>query len=211
MLLALLRGELDWVVMKCLEKQRDRRYETANGLARDIQRYLADELVEARPPSASYRFRKFVLGHKGQVLAASLVLFALLTGSAGTTWGILRSAQGAEGERPAKMEAEEQKTAALNAAEQERQATGARNSTTASVSRSWWRIRIDLRVVPRLQPRGPIPVPARPCRRRTGVEATELTTGPIAQCFTQVGFVSLLTRGHHPDATCFALLGRGMT
>src|SRR5262249_14074850 len=50
-LAALLRGELDWVVMKCLEKQRDDRYETANGLARDIQRYLADEPVEARPPS----------------------------------------------------------------------------------------------------------------------------------------------------------------
>ena len=50
-LMALLRGELDWVVMKCLEKHRERRYETANGLARDIQRYLADEPVEARPPS----------------------------------------------------------------------------------------------------------------------------------------------------------------
>jgi eukaryotic-like serine/threonine-protein kinase len=53
-LAALLRGELDWVVMKCLEKQRDRRYETANGLARDIQRYLVDEPVEARPPSMGY-------------------------------------------------------------------------------------------------------------------------------------------------------------
>ena len=57
-LMALLRGELDWVVMKCLEKQRERRYETANGLARDIQRYLADEPVEARPPSAGYRLRQ---------------------------------------------------------------------------------------------------------------------------------------------------------
>ena len=58
-LMAMLRGELDWVVMKCLEKQRERRYETANGLARDVQRYLADEAVEARPPSAGYRFSKF--------------------------------------------------------------------------------------------------------------------------------------------------------
>src|SRR5262249_36146361 len=54
----LVRGELDWIVMKCLEKDRSRRYETANGLARDVQRYLADEVVEARPPSASYRLRK---------------------------------------------------------------------------------------------------------------------------------------------------------
>ena len=79
-LMALLRGELDWVVMKCLEKHRERRYETANGLARDIQRYLADEAVEARPPSAGYRFGKFVRRHKGQVIAASLVLLTLLGG-----------------------------------------------------------------------------------------------------------------------------------
>ena len=59
-LMALLRGELDWVVMKCLEKHRERRYETAERLARDIQRYLADEAVEARPPSAGYRFSKFL-------------------------------------------------------------------------------------------------------------------------------------------------------
>ena len=81
-LMALLRGELDWVVMKCLEKHRERRYETANGLARDIQRYLADEAVEARPPSAGYRFGKFVRRHKGQVIAASLVLLTLLGGLA---------------------------------------------------------------------------------------------------------------------------------
>ena len=56
--MSLLRGELDWVVMKCLEKHRDRRYETANGLAKDIQRYLADEPVEARPPTAGYRLQQ---------------------------------------------------------------------------------------------------------------------------------------------------------
>ena len=92
-LMALLRGELDWVVMKCLEKQRDRRYETANGLARDVQRYLADEIVEARPPSAGYRLRKFLRRHKGQVVAASLVLLSLVLGIVGTTWGLIRAAQ----------------------------------------------------------------------------------------------------------------------
>ena len=69
----LLQGELDWVVMKALEKDRTRRYETANGFARDIQRYLADEVVEARPPSRGYRLKKFVRRNKGQVIAASLV------------------------------------------------------------------------------------------------------------------------------------------
>src|SRR5439155_18802197 len=60
----LVRGELDWIVMKCLEKDRNRRYETANGLAMDIQRYLNDEHVLACPPSAWYRFRKVARRHK---------------------------------------------------------------------------------------------------------------------------------------------------
>jgi WD40 repeat protein/tRNA A-37 threonylcarbamoyl transferase component Bud32 len=87
----LLRGDLDWVVMKCLEKQRDRRYETASGLARDVQRYLADEAVEARPPSAGYRLRKFVRRRRGPVAAAAVVLAVLLAGIAGTTWGLVRA------------------------------------------------------------------------------------------------------------------------
>jgi serine/threonine protein kinase/tetratricopeptide (TPR) repeat protein len=78
-------GELDWIVMKCLEKDRNRRYETANGLARDIERYLHDEPVLACPPSASYRLRKFVRRNKGPVLAAALglVLVAVLGGGVG--------------------------------------------------------------------------------------------------------------------------------
>src|SRR5262249_51786708 len=87
----LMKGELDWVVLKALEKDRTRRYDTANALGRDIQRYLADEVVEARPPSAGYRLKKFVRRHKGQVIAASLVLFALLAGMAGTTWGLFEA------------------------------------------------------------------------------------------------------------------------
>ena len=95
-LMALLRGELDWVVMKCLEKRRDRRYDTVNGLARDIQRYLADEPVEARPPSAGYRLSKFLRRNKGPVVAAALVLLTLLAGIAGTTFGLIRAEQPAE-------------------------------------------------------------------------------------------------------------------
>ena len=71
----LMRGELDWIVMKCLEKDRNRRYDTANGFAADLQRYLNDEPVEACPPGAWYRLRKFVQCNRGPVLAASLVLF----------------------------------------------------------------------------------------------------------------------------------------
>jgi serine/threonine protein kinase len=87
----LLRGELDWVVMRALEKDRTRRYDTANGLARDIQRYLADEVVEARPPSVVYRVSKFVRRHKGQVIAASLVVFTLTGGMVGTTLGLFEA------------------------------------------------------------------------------------------------------------------------
>ena len=68
------RGELDWIVMKALEKDRNRRYETANGLARDIDRYLNDEPVEASSPGTAYRLRKFVRRNRGPVLAASLLL-----------------------------------------------------------------------------------------------------------------------------------------
>src|SRR5206468_6499908 len=60
----LVRGELDWIVMKALEKDRNRRYETATGFAADVQRYLADEAVLACPPSARYRLRKFVRKHR---------------------------------------------------------------------------------------------------------------------------------------------------
>ncbi len=119
-LASLLRGELDWVVMKCLEKSRDRRYETANALSRDIQRYLVDEPVEARPPSAGYRARKFLRRHRGPVVAASLLIIAIVAGTVGTGIGLVRTeaalklaveaqraeAERADGERKAKLEAE---------------------------------------------------------------------------------------------------------
>ncbi|MBX7103375.1 MAG: serine/threonine-protein kinase [Gemmataceae bacterium] len=90
-LTAMLRGELDWVVMKCLEKQRDRRYETANGLARDVQRYLSNEPVEARPASAGYRVRKFLQRNKVPALAAGLILLTLVGGLVGTSIGLYRA------------------------------------------------------------------------------------------------------------------------
>ena len=82
----LVRGELDWIVMKALEKDRSRRYETANGLAMDIRRYLAGEAVLAAPPSAVYRFRKFVRRNKATVTAGVAVAIALLIGVVGFAW-----------------------------------------------------------------------------------------------------------------------------
>jgi tetratricopeptide (TPR) repeat protein len=84
----LMRGELDWIVMKCLEKDRGRRYETANGLAADVQHYLADEAVQACPPSARYRMRKFVRRNKGPVLAGVALAALLVLGTVGTSIGL---------------------------------------------------------------------------------------------------------------------------
>src|SRR5579872_3346216 len=82
----LVRGELDWIVMKALEKDRNRRYETANGFACDIQRYLADETVEACPPSAVYKLRKFARKYKRLLATAAAFAGVLVSGAAVATW-----------------------------------------------------------------------------------------------------------------------------
>jgi WD40 repeat protein/serine/threonine protein kinase len=89
----LVRGELDWIVMRCLEKDRTRRYETANGLARDVDRYLHDEPVEACPPTAGYKLRKFA--RKNQKLLATAAAFGalLLLGVAASAWQAVRATQ----------------------------------------------------------------------------------------------------------------------
>jgi eukaryotic-like serine/threonine-protein kinase len=102
----LLRGELDWIVMKALEKDRTRRYDTADGFARDIQRYLADEVVEARPPSQGYRLKKFVRRNKVQVIAGSLVLLSLVVGFVGTTIGVIEAGKQTKNARLAEGKAE---------------------------------------------------------------------------------------------------------
>ena len=90
-LISLLRGDLDWVVMKCLEKDRTRRYETANGLAQDIERHLKNEPIAARPPSSVYRFRKMVRRNKVGFVAATAIVVALLLGIALATSGFVQA------------------------------------------------------------------------------------------------------------------------
>jgi hypothetical protein len=85
----LVRGELDWIVMKALEKDRDRRYETTNGLAADVRRYLDDEPVQACPPSAGYRLRKFVRRNKGPVTAGLALALILVLGTVSTSAGLV--------------------------------------------------------------------------------------------------------------------------
>jgi serine/threonine protein kinase/Flp pilus assembly protein TadD len=86
-----LHGELDWIVMKCLEKDRERRYETANGLARDIERYLADEPVEACPPSTWYRLSKFTRKYRSMINTAVAFAGLLIACAAISGWLALRA------------------------------------------------------------------------------------------------------------------------
>ena len=118
-LAALLRGELDWVVMKCLEKQRDRRYETASGLARDIQRYLADEPVEARPPSAGYRLRKYARKHRRLLGTTAAFGVLLVLGAVLSTWQAVRATQAEAQAKANEAKAYEQEQKARIAAEAE--------------------------------------------------------------------------------------------
>ncbi|MBI2950405.1 MAG: protein kinase, partial [Verrucomicrobia bacterium] len=107
-LIHLLSGDLDWIVMKCLEKDRAHRYETANGLARDIERHLNHEPVTARPPSTAYRVQKFVRRNKVMVTASAAVAAALVLGTVVSTWQAVRA-------RSQRMRAEANEKKAVNA------------------------------------------------------------------------------------------------
>jgi len=112
----LIRGDLDWIVMKALEKDRTRRYETASGLAADLRRYLAGEPVTAAPPSAAYRLRKFVTRRRREVAAGLALLGLLLMAIVGTSVGLIRTerARAAE-ERQRKVAEREQASASATA------------------------------------------------------------------------------------------------
>ncbi len=86
----LIKGDLDWIVMKCLEKDRTRRYETAHGLAEDIERHLRNEPILARSPGMIYRLQKFARRHRSRIAVATVVI-VLLTGLGITAWMYLRS------------------------------------------------------------------------------------------------------------------------
>jgi len=105
-LIELLRGDLDWIVMKCLEKDRTRRYDTANGLGSDVQRYLNTEPVAARPPSQLYRFGKMVRRNKLAFAAAGAVASALVLGLLVSTWQAVRASRAEKSQHRLFQEAE---------------------------------------------------------------------------------------------------------
>jgi serine/threonine protein kinase len=105
-LISLLKGDLDWIVMKSLEKDRTRRYETANGLAMDVRRYLDNEPVVARPPSRLYRFQKLVRRNKIVFISGGLVLLSLLVGLGLSTWLFIREREARHGQMILREKAE---------------------------------------------------------------------------------------------------------
>jgi len=103
--------DLDWIVMKCLEKDRNRRYETANGLVADLRRFLSHEPVVARPPSAVYRLGKYVRRHRAGSVAAALIALAVVIGGVVSSWALV-------GERGARRMADERLRVALGFVDQ---------------------------------------------------------------------------------------------
>jgi serine/threonine protein kinase len=105
-------GDLDWIVMKCLEKDRTRRYESAGGLARDIERYLADEPVEACPPSTTYRMKRFTWKHRKPLAVAAALLALLVAGVVVSTWQAVRATRAEQRavDAAVQMEAERDQT-----------------------------------------------------------------------------------------------------
>jgi WD40 repeat protein/serine/threonine protein kinase len=101
----LVRGELDWIVMKALEKDRNRRYETASGFAMDLERYLADEPVQAGPPSAGYRLRKFARKYRTPLRVAGTFLLLLVMGVVASTWQAIRATVAEQAAESRKREA----------------------------------------------------------------------------------------------------------
>jgi WD40 repeat protein/serine/threonine protein kinase len=124
----MVRGDLDWIVMKSLEKDRTRRYHSADGLARDVERYLCDEPVEARSPSVLYRMRKFGRRHRSAMISAALILLALSAGLVASTWQAVRATR-------AEREAESAQAEALRQAGREQVAARLANEQRAEAER----------------------------------------------------------------------------
>lgn len=130
-----LKGDLDWIVMKCLEKDRRRRYETANSLVMDIRRYLGGEAVLAAPPSTAYRVKKFVRRNRGSVTAGTAVAGALLIGVIAFAW----QAKVARDQRDLAVRAERvAEDAEADAAAAQRKAEAERDRAERELTRAEW-------------------------------------------------------------------------
>ncbi len=136
-LAGVVRGELDWIVMKCLEKDRNRRYETANGLARDVERFIEGDAVEACPPTLSYRLRKFYYRNRAAVWIVSLFLGLTYAGASGIYFAYQRAVRAERRlgvERDAALRSEEHAIAATREAAGERDKVAAANASLRALT-----------------------------------------------------------------------------
>ena len=134
-LVHLLKGDLDWIVMKCLEKDRQRRYDTAQELAADLQRHLDNEPVLARPPSALYKFRKAWQRNKLTYSAGMAVALALFAGTVVSTWQAVEATKARRAEYDQRTAAQSAQT---NAVQQQRKAEAETQRAEAALTRSEW-------------------------------------------------------------------------
>jgi WD40 repeat protein len=109
---ALVKGDLDWIVMKALDKDRSRRYETASAFAADVRRFLKEEPIEARPPSTWYRFRKLARRNRAALTTAAVVATALLLGTAFSAWQAVRATRAETVADARRIDADEQRATA---------------------------------------------------------------------------------------------------
>jgi hypothetical protein len=143
-LLYQLRGDLDWIVMKCLEKDRTRRYDTANGLASDIQRHLNDETVLARPASSAYRFQKLVRRNKLAFAALGAVACALVLGMVVSTGQAVRATKAERAQKAQAEQARADRDRALRAETDSRIQTGVAKDAWATVRRKAYAAEINV-------------------------------------------------------------------
>jgi serine/threonine protein kinase len=111
--IARIRGDLDWIVMKCLEKDRSRRYETANGLAADLKRHLNNEPVVARPPSAAYRLQKACRRNRLAFTAGAVIAAAFVAGTTVSTWQAIQASRARNAEKRQRVAAQTERDKAL--------------------------------------------------------------------------------------------------
>jgi len=162
-------GDLDWIVMKCLEKDRARRFETADGLARDLERYLRDEPVEASPPSRIYRLRKLTSKHRKEAVALIAIVAALVLGVIGTSIGLARARINLAAAKASEQHA--QQVAREMEIEKEIAATNEKTARDALFEHAYWEPReyVFMRVGAVTSISGQLDRPRASDQRRTGL------------------------------------------